>query len=257
MMNESMKKHLVEALNKGVRHDSRKLDEFRKIFIEQGISKSAEGSARVRIGETEVIAGVKLSVEKPYPDTPEQGCLAVGAELLPLSSPDFETGPPRIDSIELARVIDRGVREAKAIDMKKMCIEKGEKAWMVFIDICSINDDGNLLDASGMAVLAALKNAKFPAYDGVEINYKEHTDESIPFEKSPLPVTVYKIGGKFLVDPSKDEESAYDARLTVTTTEDGTLCALQKGGDNPLTIDEVDSMVELALSKVKEIRKNF
>ncbi|MBD3312815.1 exosome complex protein Rrp42 [Candidatus Woesearchaeota archaeon] len=253
-MNEAMKKHLIESLNKGVRYDKRKLDEFRKVEVEYGISKSAEGSARVKLGDTEVIAGVKLSVEKPYPDTPDEGMLMVGAELLPLSSPEFETGPPGIKSIELARVVDRGVREAKAVDVKKLCIEKGEKVWAMFIDVCTINDAGNLLDASGIAVLAALKDAKFPKYDGVEINYKEHTDEKLPLSKYPLPVTVYKIGKNLVVDPNLDEQEAYDARLTVTTTE-GNICALQKGGDNPLSIDEIKQMVGLAMKKSEELIK--
>ena len=254
MINEEMKRHLIDSLKKGVRHDNRKLDEFRKVEVEYGISKSAEGSARVKIGNTEVLAGVKLGVEKPYPDTPEEGMLMVGAELLPLSSPEFESGPPGAQSIELARVVDRGVREAKAIDMKKLCIEKGEKAWAVFIDICTINDDGNLLDASGIAVLAALKDTKFPKYDGVEINYKEHTKEKLPLKKFPLPVTVYKIGNTLLVDPGLEEQDVYDARLTVTTT-DGHICALQKGGDSPLTIGEIEKMIDIAMKKAKELGK--
>ncbi|MBW2968418.1 exosome complex protein Rrp42 [Candidatus Woesearchaeota archaeon] len=253
-MNEAMKKHLIDALKKGVRHDGRKLDEFRKVEVEYSISKSAEGSARVKIGDTEVIAGIKLSVEKPYPDTPDDGMLMVGAELLPLSSPEFEPGPPAIQAIELARVVDRGIREAKTIDTKKLCIAKGEKAWSVFIDICTINDDGNLLDASGLAALAALNDTKFPKYDGVEINYKEHTKEKLPLSKSPLPVTVYKIGDNFLVDPNLDEQEAFDARLTVTTT-NGDLCALQKGGDSPLKIEDIKKMVELAMKKSDELRK--
>lgn len=255
-MNESMKKHLIDSLNKGVRYDRRKLDEFRKVEIEYGISKSAEGSARARIGNTEVIVGVKLGIEKPYPDTPEEGCLMVGAELLPLSSPDFESGPPGIESIELARVVDRGIREAKAIDMKKLCIEKGEKAWSVFIDVCTINDDGNLLDAAGLAALAALKDTKFPKYEDDGINYKEHTKEKLPLSKFPLPVTVYKIGKNFLVDPNLDEQEAHDARLTVTTT-DGKICALQKGGDSPLTIEDIKAMVEIAMKKSQELKKEI
>ena len=117
-MNKAMKKHIIESLKKGVRHDRRKLDEFRKVEVEYGISKSAEGSARVKVGNTEVLAGVKLGIDKPYPDTPDEGCLMVGAELLPLSSPEFEAGPPGIESIEIARVVDRGIRESGTIDMK-------------------------------------------------------------------------------------------------------------------------------------------
>ena len=116
-----IKDHIISLLAKDMREDGRKLTEYRKpIKIEYGISpKSAEGSSRVMIGDTEVVAGVKLEVGKPFPDTPDDGVLMVNAELLPLSNPDFESGPPSIASIELARVVDRGIRESHMIDTEK------------------------------------------------------------------------------------------------------------------------------------------
>ncbi|MFC1801450.1 exosome complex protein Rrp42 [Nanoarchaeota archaeon] len=257
-MNKELKAHVKELLTKNKRLDNRKLDEYRDpITVEYGVAKTAEGSAKVQIGKTVVFAGVKLSIEKPYPDTPDQGGIMVNVELLPLSSPEFETGPPSIQAIELSRVIDRGIREAKAIDVKKLCIEKAEKVWTVSIDICPINDDGNLFDAAGLAALAALKDTKFPKYENNEIDYKNKSDNSLPLSKEPIPVTIVKIGDKFLVDPNHDEEKAYDARLTVSTTPDGTISALQKGGDEPLTIPEIDEMVKIALEKGKFLREKL
>ncbi|PIN86783.1 RNA-binding protein [Candidatus Woesearchaeota archaeon CG10_big_fil_rev_8_21_14_0_10_44_13] len=256
-MNDDLKKHLNDSLMKGVRYDGRKLDEYRKIVVETGISKSAEGSARVLIGETEVLVGIKLSVDKPYPDTPNEGCLMVDAQLLPLSSPEFETGPPDIQAIELARVVDRGVREAKTIDMKKLCIKKGEKVWMVSIDVCTVNDAGNLLDASALGAVAALKDARFPEYDDVSVDYKKHTDKKLPLTKIPVAVTIYKIGDMFLVDPLPEEERIFDAKLTVTTTKDGKICAMQKGGDLPLKIEDIKKMVEIGVEKAKELLKSI
>ena len=155
-MNSDLKQHITEALKQGLRFDRRKTNEFRKVTVEYGISKSAEGSARVKIGDTEVIVGVKLEVGEPYPDMPEEGTIIVGAELIPLSNPEFELGPPGIQAIELARVVDRGIRESKALDFKKLCIKKGEKVWLVLIDIIPINDTGNLLDAAALAALRGL-----------------------------------------------------------------------------------------------------
>ena len=150
---------IAELAKQDKRLDGRAMTEYRQpIAIETEISWTAEGSAKVQIGNTTVMAGVKLSLEKPYNDTPEEGGIMVNVELLPLSHPDYEPGPPGIKAIELARVIDRGIREAKAIDMKKLCIKPGEKAWFVTIDIITINDDGNLFDAAGLAALAALKS---------------------------------------------------------------------------------------------------
>ena len=252
-------RNAVLALAKqGKRFDGRKLDEYRgPIEVETNISNSAEGSVRVKMGETVVIAGVKLSLEKPYPDTPEDGGLMINAELTPLSSSRYEPGPPQMPAIELARVTDRGIRESHVIDTKKLCIEKGEKAWFVIVDIVSINDAGNLFDAAGLAVMAALKNTKFPeVVDGV-INYKKHTEEALPVAKETLSITILRVGGNLIVDPTVEEEAASDARLTISSEADGIISAMQKGGEGTFTIEEVSKAVDIALEKANFLRERL
>lgn len=251
---------IAQLAKENKRMDHRPLNDFRQpIKIETDISWTAEGSAKVQIGKTIVMAGVKLSIEKPYNDTPDEGGIMVNAELTPLSSPEYEPGPPGEKSIELARVVDRGIREAKAIDLKQLCIVPGEKAWFVIVDIITVNDDGNLFDVAGLAVLTALKAAKFPVVDEETgaIDYKQKTDKPLPLTKEPLPITVYKVCGNLLIDPTREEENTYDARLTVASDSDGTISALQKGGSIPLTIDEISKMIDLALEKAKFLREEL
>ncbi|PIZ51681.1 RNA-binding protein [Candidatus Woesearchaeota archaeon CG_4_10_14_0_2_um_filter_33_13] len=247
---------IAQLANEGKRLDGRSLTDYRQpIKIETNISWTAEGSTKVQIGNTVVMAGVKLSIEKPYNDTSDEGGIMINAELLPLSSPEYEPGPPQMKAIELARVTDRGIREAKAIDLKKLCIEAGEKAWFVIIDLVTINDEGNLFDAASLAALAALKSAKFPVVnaDG-SIDYKKKTDKSLPLVKEPLAVTIYKINGHLFVDPTVEEEKSHEARLTVASDEKGTISALQKGGEEPLTIEDISKICDLALEKAKFLR---
>lgn len=237
------------------RLDGRNPLEYRKsVRVESGFVKTAEGSARVSIGDTEVMVGIKMEVGEPYPDKPDGGTIIVGAELLPLSNPDFEGGPPGIQAIELARVVDRGIRESKTIDFKKLCIKKGEKVWLVLIDIITLNDSGNLFDASALGAYAALQNTVFPKFDGEKADYEEKTNKKLDLKNMPLSVTVCKIGNKFIVDPTTEEEKVMDARLTVATIEDGTLCALQKGGEYPLTAEEIMKMIDIGIEKGKELR---
>lgn len=254
-MYKELRSHIIKLFTADTRLDGRKFTDFRPIKLETNVTKSAEGSARITIGKTDVIVGIKTEVKEPFPDTQDEGGIMVGAELLPLASPDFELGPPGIQAIEMARVVDRGIRESKAIDFKKLCIKEGEKVWMLIIDICIINDSGNLLDASALAAVAALKDMRFPKYENDKLDYKEKTDKKLDLKDLPITVTVVKIGDKLIVDPDLDEEKVIDARLTVASLSDGTLCALQKGGDYPLTSEDIDRMVEIALSKAKELRK--
>ncbi|MBS3138528.1 exosome complex protein Rrp42 [Candidatus Woesearchaeota archaeon] len=257
-MDKELRNYTVQLLQKGKRIDGRGLTDYREpVTVRSGISETAEGSAEVHIGDTIVMAGVKMSIETPYPDTPDQGGIMVNVELYPMSSPQYEPGPPGQAAVELARVVDRGIRESKAIDMKKLCIEKGEKVWTVNIDIVTINDAGNLFDACALAAVAALRDAYFPKYENGDLNYKEKSKKKLPLLKEPVSVTVYKIDKSFIVDPDTDESEVYDARLTVASTPDGQLSALQKGGDMPLTVEDITTMVDIALEKASFLRSKL
>ena len=252
------KQHFLDAYDQGARADGRAFDAYRDISVEYGVSaKSAEGSARVRIGDTEVVAGVKLSVGTPYADTSEEGTLMINVELTALAAKRFELGPPNIESIELARVIDRGIREGHAINFEKLCITPKEKVWNVIVDIYPINDGGNLFDAMALAALAALKDARFPALvDGV-VDYTQRTKEKLPLGRLPVSVTVRKVGSHYFVDPTLAEEEFVEARLTVVVLEDGSFCAMQKGGDWALLASEVLAMAQLASKKARELREKL
>ncbi|MEM3615429.1 MAG: RNA-binding protein, partial [Candidatus Methanomethylicia archaeon] len=124
---------VLASLSKGVRTDNRGLFDYRPIKFEFNVISKANGSASVRIGDTYVLVGVKAEIGKPFPDTPNEGVLIVNSEFVPLASPQFEAGPPDENSIELARVIDRGLRHGNAIDLKDLCIIPNEKVWILWV----------------------------------------------------------------------------------------------------------------------------
>lgn len=253
------RKRIEKYLSEGKRFDSRKPEEFREMVIETGVSKKAEGSARVKIGNTEVIVGIKLDVSAPYPDSLDKGNLMTTAELLPLSSERISLGKPGIDSVELGRVIDRGVREGKFIELEKLCIKAGEKVWNVFIDIYSINDDGNLLDAAGIGTVIALKEAYMPKYDEEKekVIFGEMTKEKLPLSKHvTFPITVHKIGNSFLVDPTREEEDIVQSRVTIGMNKDG-IASIQKGKEGSLTIEEFDKILDMAEKAWSDIFKKI
>ncbi len=248
-----------QYLSQGKRFDDRKQDEFRDLTIELGVSKNAEGSARVKLGKTEVLVGIKLDVATPYADSQGEGNLMVTAEFLTMSSSRLDLGPQPFGSLELARVIDRGIRESHFIDLSKLCIKEGEKVWNVMVDIYSINDDGNLLDAAGIGAIAALKNAKIPEYDEVsgKTKFGHWTDKNIPLSKeTPISITVHKIGNSLVIDPTKEEEDISETRVTVCSA-NGIVYSLQKGEAREFTVEEFGKALELAGKAEKEINKRI
>jgi len=231
------------------RVDGRRLDEPRKVSVARSFVKTAEGSARVKLGNTDVLVGIKMSVGEPYPDTPNTGVLSTSVELIPMASPTFEAGPPRPDAIELARVVDRGIRESKMVNMEKLCITPKEKVWILFIDIHVLDFDGNLFDACSYAAVSALASTIAPA-KGQGLG----DDFPLPVEHWPVSVTTAKIKDLLLVDPSLDEERMADARLTVTTDENGDIRAMQKGLSGSFTYEEVKRIIETAQRVGRDIR---
>lgn len=239
--------YIADLARQGKRIDFRTLDQFREVSVEVGSIKSAQGSALVKVGKTQVMAGIKVEHAEPFADKPDSGMLIVNAELLPLASPTFEPGRPDENAIELARVVDRGIRESNAIDLDKLVIKSGEDVWAVFIDIHVLDHDGNLIDASALAAIAALLNAKPPKDEAWKL-------PEFPIQKKPVTVTVAKINNKLMVDPCLDEEGVMDARITIATIEDGSVCAMQKGGIGCFSREELEQAYELARAKGAELR---
>ncbi len=249
-----VKSHYVkELLAKGAREDGRGMFDFREISITPNIIEHAEGSAQVDLGATRVLAGVKLQVEEPMEDTPKQGNLMVSSELLPLAHAEFESGPPSPVSIELARVVDRGIRAAECVDLEKLFIEEG-KAWSVFIDLYVLNYNGNLFDACTIAAMAGLSTAKVPKFEDGKAIYTERT-KPLELKNFVISTTFSKIDNVLVLDPNIHEEAASSTRVTIAN--DGKVIrAMQKGlGGGSFSPAEIESLVDVSLSKYSEIKK--
>jgi len=257
------KRRVIEFLKEGKRFDGRKMDELREISVELGISENAEGSCAVKFGNTEVYAGVKMSTIEPYPDGPDEGTLSVGLELGAMADDDFDLGAPRIEAIEMARVIDRGIRESGIIDWKKLCIVEGKKVWQVSIDIYAINNDGNLFDVAALAGLIALANAKMPVYnEKTEKVEHELSDKALPLTKNKMSfnLTVYKIGDSFVLDPTREEEEIAEYRLGMALADnDGQprITAMQKGKEGGISSNDMEKILKLVEDKFPELHKKI
>lgn len=252
-------KRISDRLVEDKRLDGRGLLDYRDINLETDVITKAEGSALVSLGKTKVLVGVKIETGTPYSDTPNSGVLTVNVELVPLASPSFEPGPPNENSIELARVVDRGLRESKALDVEKLCIMPGKKVLIVFVDVYVLDHDGNLFDASALASIAALtstKMKKFKVNEEGEVEFLEGT-QPLPITNQPIEVTLGKIDDKILVDPSLDEEHALDCQITMAIGKEGELCAIQKRGSSTFRQEEIFHAFDIARDKAQNIRERY
>src|SRR5687768_3316746 len=151
---------MFDLITNGKRLDGRNLEDTRDLQIEVDIIKKADGSAKVKLGNSEVIAGIKVETGEPFEGLENKGALIVTAEVLPIASPYIEPGPPDEETIELARVVDRGIRESKMVDLDKLVLIPGKIVYTIFVDCSIINVDGIFFDAISFALFVALLRIK-------------------------------------------------------------------------------------------------
>ncbi|ABN69960.1 ribosomal RNA-processing protein RRP42 [Staphylothermus marinus F1] len=248
---------IKKLLKQGERIDGRKLDEYRPIEVFLNPIPKAEGSAAVKLGNTFVITGVKLEIGTPYSDRPNEGVLQVHAEFVPLASPTFEPGPPDENAIETARVIDRSLREPRAIRLEDLVVIPGKKVWLIFNDLYLIDHYGNIVDTGMLSTMLALNMTKIPRIVSIE-------DENVVIDKTvkeaPLPlnlnvvtVTLGIIDDVIIVDPNIEEELVVDSRITFAVDETNRIVGIQKMGMKGIKPKMIDQLVDIALKKASEL----
>ena len=249
------KNAILTFLSRGTRVDERSFDSPREINIKTDLIPNANGSSYVELGKTKVLAGIKVEPGTPFPDTPQEGNLIVSVEFLPHASPVFEPGPPDERAVELARIIDRSLRDVRAIDLSKMVITPGRKVWNIFIDIYVVDYDGNMIDASSIATMLALLTAKIPKVSTTEtgeIIISEEKSENIPVKKKVVTATIAKItdentGNKYYIaDPSLEEEMIADTVVTIAFSEDGLITGIQKSGLSSIYSDDIPKILNMS-----------
>ncbi len=246
--------YILKLLKRGERADNRGLLDYRPLGIILSPIEKAEGSALVKLGKTQVLVGVKLDLGSPFEDRPNEGVLQVHAEFVPLASPSFEPGPPDENAVELARVIDRSIREPKVIKLDELVLEPGRLVWVIYNDIYLIDHAGNAIDASMIASMLALASAKLPSLVKTEEGYRINRglrERSLPVSSLVATVTMAIIEDAILVDPSMEEENIADTLLTIAVDEKERICGVQKRGEKGISRSILDKAVDVAVEKSK------
>jgi exosome complex component RRP42 len=252
IMDEIKAEYVKELLKENKRKDSRDFNAYREIKIENNVLNNAEGSCLASIGNSKVIVGVKIDLMEPFSDRPDEGVLMVNSEFMPLAYYSYSAGPPTPESIELARVVDRGIRAANVLEMQGLKFE--DKVLGVFVDFYILDNDGNLTDAATLAVMNALSNLSIPEYNSESKTFnREKRTKKMEVKNRVTTSTFCKINGKILLDCDVEEENASDGSLTIGIADGGFVCSAQKSGSASFSKKEVMDCVDIALQKHGEL----
>ncbi|KAK8055833.1 hypothetical protein PG993_001060 [Apiospora rasikravindrae] len=263
---QNEKDFILKAVREGHRLDGRALDEFRQLDLKFG---DQYGVADVTLGKTRIIAKVTAEVTVPYTDRPFDGIFTITTELSPMASPAFEVNRPTETEVLLSRLLEKTVRRSNALDTESLCLVAGQKCWSIRVDLHVLSHDGNLIDASCLAVVAALRHFRKPdtSMEGDTLTvYTPAEREPVPLSwlHSPFCITFSFFGSIsvgedgeekdiWLLDTTLLEEQLRVSSCTISMNKHGEICQVAKPGGAPVEAVTVVQCSSLALQKVKDL----
>jgi len=247
-----------QFLERSTRPDGRPLGRARPTSIGVGAVSTAQGSALVKNGSTTMIAGVTLEVMRPTEEAPDEGAFVVAVEMPPTCSSAVRPGRPVEEALSATQRVQEILKSSKALNLKQLCMSKGQAAWMLYVDIFCLAADGGIFDAALAAAVAALSSVKLPrvklSEDGRVVVAEDGPAETSPgpsdmdtesgnggtrivegcsrlnLASVPIALTCGMYKGNILADPSGEEEGMMEALVTVVMDAEGRLLSVYKPG---------------------------
>ena len=194
--------------------------------------------------------------------------------------------------MELARLLDRVLRGSRAVDTEALCVVAGKRVWNVRVEVCVLDDCGNAVDAAYLAALASVLHCRRPDVSvGEGGSFTVHPldqREAVPLTVHHVPICVsfgfvkllesgvsymegdsgsnvdhVESGGSnvdhvesecaIIVDPLLKEELVMHGSMTVAMNVQDEICAIQKGGGMPLSVEQIVKCTKIAKVKAHEI----
>ncbi|KAK5452871.1 3'-5'-exoribonuclease [Exophiala xenobiotica] len=247
---------ILEALEQNVRVDGRSPDQFRSLDLEFG---DEYGTVTLRLGKTRVFVQISAEVTKPLEDRKFEGLFTITTELNSIASPAYEVGRQTEQEVILSRMLEKAIRRSRAIDTESLCIIAGAKCWSIRADVHVLDADGGLIDASCIAVVAALRHFRRPdvSVDGENVTIytmAERVPVPLSIMHNPVCITFsfYHGGDVILLDATRSEEQCREAEV-VLTVNDFELCQVAKLGGSPIDAVVLLKCINKALGKGREI----
>jgi exosome complex component RRP45 len=251
-----------------------------------------------------VTATVSAELIPPVPDRPSEGMLTFSVDLSPAASSSYRQAMPattgmgpsasgnrglppdedqKLTSNRILRCLERILITGGALDTEALCVTPEQWVWKLSVAVTVLDAGGNLLDASALACMAALRHYRKPH---VQLNSTEgdgpSTPELIPShvkEPTPLPLhhtplcisfalipeedamrsTSSSAANKVatLVDPNQREELVMTGVLTIAMNVHAEVCLLDYGGGCELHPDKLRECWTLAAECIQQLCKSL
>ena len=220
------------------RADGRAANELRPVELVVGVSKWAEGSCEIQMGDTIVMC--TASVEEWLPplrrDT-GQGWVTAEYDMLPRSTGDRRQrssrgGKPDSRALEISRLVGRALRAV--VDFPAL----GAR---------TITVDCDVLQADGGTRTAAVTGGYVALVEAMRWLQRRKAVQKVPVRDQVAAVSVGVVGGDTLLDLCYAEDSKAAVDMNVIMTGRQRLIEVQgTGEERPFSRELLDEMLDLA-----------
>ncbi|XP_044789733.2 exosome complex component RRP42 isoform X1 [Bubalus bubalis] len=251
-LSEAEKVYIVHGVQEDLRVDGRGCEDYRCVEVETDVVSNTSGSARVKLGHTDILVGVKAEMGTPKLEKPNEGYLEFFVDCSASATPEFEGRGGDDLGMEIANTLYR-IFNKSSIDLKSLCISPREHCWVLYVDVLLLECGGNLFDAISIAVKAALFNTRIPRVrvledeegsKDIELSDDPYDCIQLSVENVPCIVTLCKIGYRHVVDATLQEEACSLASLLVSVTSKGVVTCMRKVGKGSLDPESIFEMLE-------------
>jgi ribonuclease PH len=230
-----------------MRPDGRAADELRPVEIATGYLKTAEGSALITIGNTQVLcaASVETSVP-PFLRNTGKGWVTAEYSMLPRATStrtarEVAKGRPSGRTHEIQRLIGRSLRAV--VDLTAL----GERSVILDCDVIQADGGTRVASITGAYVALALALRQIQKYKGVSRS---------PLTGAVAAISVGMVNGLAALDLCYEEDSRAEVDANVVMTGDGGLIEVQATAERtPLSRAHLDDLLALAADGISVLRE--
>lgn len=204
------------------------------------------GTCVVTLGHTRVCASTSAKLEKPTSGgSSAEGSLRVDVEISSGARRGFASAgagdrDTRARARELGALLERGLKDARAVDVESLCVLAGKAVWVITCNVTVLAHDGNLAGAASLAACGSLMTFRRPecaidANAGTVTVCDIDAREPIALNMHHYPIASTfcfydEVPGIAVFDPNLDEEVTADGVVVVVSNTHDEICAIAKSG---------------------------
>ena len=245
-----------------IRLDNRNSKTYRPIKIKP-LTNSYNSPICVTLGNTTIFSQIYAKITKPQNDRPNEGIVTFSVDthhLKPIA--DFTSSNDSLTEfrISIINILEKCLKESKALDTNSLCIIPGKLIWKIVVDINVVKNDGNIFDAAIISALAIWLTYKIPFFK-IE-NNNVYYDKFINLTLIHMPVCIthgifLKKNGKiiFVLDNTSDEENVMSGNVSVCANIFGEISYMQMNTQAQIGIEEINELIDVMDNNVQFIHK--